>query len=272
MELLKTILFADERQALDALVNRCRLCPDLDIAGVYQDPFQALEVLTAGKMQLILLDIDTPDPNGLRIAKEIQNRQLGVGVIFVTSYVRYAVDAFRMDVLDYLLKPVDLQDLQRATVKARRFLPNLAPRVYLRTFGRFDVFVNDEPLYFVNAKAKELLAVLVDRRGGCVTMDAMTDLLWEAHPYDENVKQLYRKAVCYLNRLMSLYRLDFFVSVRGSCYIRPAAVECDLFSLLNGVPGAEKGYDGEYMIDYPWAEYTLPKIERHLERAFPVQD
>lgn len=60
----------------------------------------------------------------------------------------------------------------------------LEKRVYIRTFGAFDVFVDNTPLSFRSAKAKELLALLVDRCGGILTSREGFTLLWENHPYD----------------------------------------------------------------------------------------
>lgn len=82
--------------------------------------------------------------------------------------------------------------------------------------------------------------------------------------YDENVKQLYRKAVSYLNKLFREHDLTFFVSNRASCYIKRADVQCDLFDLFANRQYARQSYQGEYMIDYSWGEERISEIEQHL--------
>lgn len=65
----------------------------------------------------------------------------------------------------------------------------------IHTFGRFDLFLNGHAIDFSSRKAKELLALLVARRGGIVEMEFAVDLLWEEEPFSEQVKGRFRKAV-----------------------------------------------------------------------------
>jgi len=133
------------------------------------------------------------------------------------------------------------------------------PRVTLRTFGRFDVFLDGKLVNFTSAKAKELLALCVDRNGGDVTMEEAIDKLWEDRLYDERTKNLYRKAVAYLNRTFK--RLNYpevFYSARGRCHVNRDAVSCDYFSYLDG-RNCEP-FTGEYLFEYSWAEETVARL------------
>ena len=134
--------------------------------------------------------------------------------------------------------------------------------VFVRTFGYFDVFVEGEALVFTNAKAKELLAVLIDAEGGVVSMDRIIDRLWGERPYDENVKQLYRKAVQYLNRLTDSENLHFFTSGRGWCRVNRTALNCDLYDVLEKKPHALDLYHGRYMFAYSWGEERTAQLDR----------
>ena len=113
-------------------------------------------------------------------------------------------------------------------------------------------------------KAKELLALLIDRNGGTVTMAEAIDVLWETRKYDEAVKQLYRKALRYIKNLLAENELDFLVINRGSCSIIPEAITCDFYQLLENDPHAISQFDGEYMVDYSWGEMRVAWIMRHL--------
>jgi two-component SAPR family response regulator len=157
----------------------------------------------------------------------------------------------------YLLKPLSEKAVR--TLLAR-ILPPTPRHVEVRTFGRFDVFAGGMPVYFQNAKAKELLALLVDKRG-TVTMELAVNVLWDDRHYDERVKQLYRKAVSYLHRLFQEVEPELFVSNRGSCYVNCERFACDYYDLLKGRPEALAAFNGEYMFEYPWAEATLAQIE-----------
>lgn len=130
--------------------------------------------------------------------------------------------------------------------------------ISIRTFGYFSVSINGMPVRFSNSKAKELLALLVDRNGSVVTMEQVIDVLWEERIYDEAVKRLYRKSISSLNQIFD--GTGFFVSNRASCHIVPGKAECDYFALLQKQKGADSLYCGEYMLDYSWAEHTNGKI------------
>lgn len=264
MNPIRTLLLDDERHALNYLQELCRSCPELQVQAACTSPHEALRLIREGNIQLAIMDIETPEISGMEIAAEISKESLPVGVIFVTGYDQYALEAYQNDAIAYLLKPAQPAELAKAVEKAMRLVRREPPKVFIRTFGHFDVFLNQEPIYFSSAKAKELLAFLVDRQGGIATMDTIVANLWEDRPYDENVKQLYRKAVAYLKALCKQYDLTFFVSNRGSCYIKRSEVQCDLFDFFANRLYARQDYQGEYMLDYSWAEPTAAILEQRM--------
>jgi two-component SAPR family response regulator len=130
-------------------------------------------------------------------------------------------------------------------------------------FGRFQLFVGDELVYFSNAKAKELLALCLDHRGGEVTMEEAIDKLWPDRTYDDRVKKLYRKAVMALQAtLKEAGAEEIFITRRGSCYANVANIECDYFQFLETRDSEVSLYDGTYLFDYSWGEETLAMLER----------
>lgn len=214
--------------------------------------------LLTGDIDLIIIDFD-------RLTQVSLSEH--VAVVVTASDKKWAYDAFRLGAVGYLLKPYRQEEVWQ-TVGCLRDLLRPKQQVYIKTFGRFDVFINGMKLYFRNAKAKELLALLVDRQGGTVTMAEAIDVLWEGRSYDEAVKQLYRKAVRYIKDLLAEYHLDFFVVNRGSCSVIPNAFVCDFYQLLADEPQALRNFDGEYMIDYSWSEMRVAWIGRHLGKRY----
>lgn len=115
-------------------------------------------------------------------------------------------------------------------------------------------------MIFSNKKAKELLALCVDNKGGVVTMEEAVDKLWENRLYDEKVKNLYRRAVMDLNKIFSTYGIkDVFVKKRAACWINYANVDCDYYmwieeNILSGTGKSVRSgidtrgvYDGVFM-------------------------
>ena len=177
----------------------------------------------------------------------------------------YAYQAFQLGAIGYLVRPYTKQDVLKAIYRVENWMYPQRQLVEIKTFGRFDVFIHGEKVHFRNAKAKELLALLVDRRGGTVTMEEAVAFLWEGRNYDEAVKQLYRKALRYIRDLFGEHQLHCLVVNRGSCAIIPTAFECDVYRLMDGDADAMKQFDDEYMIDYSWSEMRLATISRYVE-------
>ena len=89
----------------------------LSLVKSCQDAFEAMKILSEEEVDLIFVDINMPDLNGLDFIRSLVNRPL---VIFTTAYSEYAVEGFKLDAVDYLLKPFEFQDLLKAADKARR--------------------------------------------------------------------------------------------------------------------------------------------------------
>lgn len=139
--------------------------------------------------------------------------------------------------------------------------PAGAPRVTVRTFGYFDVFIDGKPIAFRSEKAKELLALLVDRRGGFVSSADAIAVLWEHEPLSERSRTRYRKVALRLKNTLAAYGAEGIVeSERGRRRIVPSRVRCDLFDYLDHAPGSEDSFRGAYLTNYSWAEVTLSEL------------
>ena len=133
--------------------------------------------------------------------------------------------------------------------------------VYIRTFGYFDVFINGKPVAFRNEKSKELLALLVDRRGGYITSGEAISFLWE----DETVNTLtlarYRKVALRLKNILEEYGIaDIVESVDGKRRIATDKVRCDLYDYLSQKEGYAQLFKGSYLSNYSWGETTLGEL------------
>lgn len=263
---MNAIIVDDESFCIDYLEMMCMQIPDLEIAATFTNALDALTYLEEHRQtELVLMDIEMPELNGMSAIQKMRKFIPHLGVIYITGYESYALEAFGVDALSYLLKPCTLGDLKKAIDKAARFLTSPA-RVVVHTFGDFSISIDGEPYRFANKKAMELLALLIDRKGAIVSLNQAIDILWENRPLDENVKQLYRKAIIHLNQLCREKNLDFFVSNRGCCHIVPSKLSCDFFRLLNGDPEAIGEYCGKYMANYSWAEETNGELYHWIDK------
>lgn len=261
---MRVMIVDDERLALRQFMLETEDIPGIEIAGAFSNPLQALEYLKENPVEAAFLDIEMPELNGIVLAEKMREIYPDLVVIFITGYEQYTLDALKVKADYYMTKPYDSRDIREVLERAKLLSARQKKRVYIRTFGRFDLFIDGKAVYFSNTKAKELLALCVDHRGGAVTIEEAADKLWEDRIYDSRVKNLYRKAVMQIRQILSEYGVEeIFSGNRGSCQIDILKVDCDYYELLKGNPDAVREWEitGNYLQEYSWAEETCARLE-----------
>lgn len=161
-------------------------------------------------------------------------------------------------------KYVMLYSVEHSAPPEKKRLPENRA-VSIRTFGYFDVFVGDRPIAFRNKKAKELFALLVDRKGGYVSSEEAIGFLWEDEPANTVTLYRYRKVALRLKNTLEEYGIsDIIESVDGKRRIVMEKVQCDLYQYLSGREGYAQLFKGSYLTNYSWGETTLGELSGHL--------
>lgn len=123
---LKCIIADDEPLALELMRMYADRHPSLEPAGAFTSPAEALHAIRADDgPALAFLDINMPGINGLELAAAA--REAGVRIVFVTAHREYALDGFRLNALDYLLKPVSYEEFSEAVQRALNAIGTAAP-------------------------------------------------------------------------------------------------------------------------------------------------
>ncbi len=115
---LRTLIVDDEPLAVERMQVICAKIDDLHVIGTASDGAQALRLVDALKPDLILLDMTMPEVDGLSVARALAKAEQRPAVVFVTAHDNYAVEAFDLDAVDYVLKPVKPDRLERAVQRA----------------------------------------------------------------------------------------------------------------------------------------------------------
>jgi two-component system LytT family response regulator len=114
---IKAVIIDDEENCIEVLAYLLKKnCPDIEIIKTFTSPQDAAKQIPAIPVQLIFLDIDMPGMNGFTLLEKIKTPQLNV--VFTTAYNEFAIQAFKVNAVDYLLKPVDVDELLVAVEKA----------------------------------------------------------------------------------------------------------------------------------------------------------
>lgn len=118
--MIRCIAIDDEPLALEQIKRYIQRLPELELVGTSLSATKALEMMRDTKVDLIFLDIEMPDMTGMDLARRL-NGELPY-VIFVTAYPNFAVEGFRVDAVDYLLKPLSFAALTEAVDRVKRRL------------------------------------------------------------------------------------------------------------------------------------------------------
>ena len=113
--MLKCIAIDDEPLALRQISAYIAKIPYLELAATFNNAIEAQQRLASERVDLIFVDINMPDLNGVDFVRALTDRPM---VVFSTAYPEYAIDGFKLDAVDYLLKPFSFADFSRAAAKA----------------------------------------------------------------------------------------------------------------------------------------------------------
>ena len=113
--MLKCIAIDDEPLALRQISAYIAKIPYLELAATFNNAIEAQQRLASERVDLIFVDINMPDLNGVDFVRALTDRPM---VVFTTAYSEYAIDGFKLDAVDYLLKPFSFADFSRAAAKA----------------------------------------------------------------------------------------------------------------------------------------------------------
>ena len=176
MNTLKAIIVDDEPDSISLLQFRLKkYASQVMVTRSYTDPLQALEAIELERPDLLFLDIEMPAMNGFELLEKIVH--LSLNVVFITAYNQFALKAFRFNALDYLLKPVDEQDLKQVIDKViTRTKPTAAQLANLQKQLRGEpvnkiaipsqtgiVFIDLEEIIYAEASGSYTKLVLIDK-------------------------------------------------------------------------------------------------------------
>ena len=260
---MKAILIDSDADAVQDFLNKSGKINEIELAGTFSTGREAFAFVQKHPVDLVILEIDLQDINGILLAKKLYIWDSEILFLFISQTEKYVMEELRLHAVTYLVKPYSKEELLFAIESAVLLSRRQKKKIFVKTFGHFDVFVDGKPIMFHSAKAKELLALLVDRRGGTVNTDQVIGTLWEERPNDEATQNLCSKINKKLMQELEEYGVqEMLVHSRGIRRVDTEVFHCDLYDLLDGKEDARRQFVGEYMLDYSWAEERMGQLNR----------
>jgi two-component SAPR family response regulator len=247
------------------------ICLELNIADVSasSDTFDALDAIKRTRPDVVFVTWDLPEMSGPAFGKILRGISLGTALVFISDSDKHAIEAFEADAQGYLIYPFERKAILSCLNRLSKNKGKRQPEhdIYVNTFGHFDIYVDGIAVVFRNSRAKEMLAMMVDRRGGMITVERFVEAFWPEEPYTEKHKAIYRKALISLKKTLEEHGIShILVTSRNQKAIIASKIRCDYYDFLDGEKSAVSQYNGEYMKDYSWAETTNSKLWQMAEK------
>ena len=194
--MFNAIIVDDEKPALDVLRLLLEKTGQICVVGAFMSAANALAEMQSLKPDVAFLDIEMSDMSGLELAEKIIDIGIDIEVVFVTAYDKYALEAFRVNAIDYILKPFSSDDIVQAITRLKKVkplpvvsqMPADKGRIYC--FGRLSVYGVGcrDAVKWRTSKTEELFAFMLQNLDSQVAKWRITEVLW---PEYETEKQLY---------------------------------------------------------------------------------
>lgn len=186
--MIRVIAVDDELPALRRVGKLLETFEGVRVNGLFDKAQAFLEhaLTTSEPIDLVLLDMEMPGIHGLELARRLRDIRPEIQIAFLTAYEEYAREAFQVEALDYLLKPIMKEDMERTLGRVAKRTERRSPAertsdrgVSVRSFGQFNVEAeNGQTIRFRNSKGRELLAYLHAHHGRHVSKAQIMDGLW----------------------------------------------------------------------------------------------
>lgn len=297
---MKVILVDDEILALNYLEYQLKSVADVEIIGKYTDPLIGKQAIEEADVDLVFLDIEMHKTNGMQLAEELLEIKPHLPIVFVTAYNEYAIKAFELNALDYILKPAT-QERLRDTLKrvtnrveskneeidtVRDFLSiKLFKQVSFVKYTSKDHF--PITLKWRTKKAEQLFLYLLVHHDKLVDKAILVELLWPDLELERAYQQLYSAVYHIRNTLAELHHFFSITSLSSGYMLNVKHTNIDvekydhfMQSAINLSNESISLYEdalgiitGEYLEEYDfiWAETNRQRYRVHwIDAALKV--
>lgn len=286
--MIKAIVIDDEILACKLI---CKFLEDIDnvnVLGYFTTSQEALENIGILKPDVIFVDIQMPIMSGLELAEKLYSDEYNCEIVFVTAYNKYALEAFKVNAFDYLMKPISKVELNNTIKRLTRRIKssnveNVSKNdaiINVNLLGNYTVAIDDNvtQIKWFTAKCRELFAfMLLQKREIAVPKWSIIESLWQDKDERRGDINL-RSTVCRLNKTFKEYDIKIsLVSVRNGYLLKAENLIVDVHRLeelalnqeiidIKEYEDVVLNYHGELLeyLDYSWCEKDREIYNRYF--------
>jgi two-component SAPR family response regulator len=218
------VIVIDDEKAMHLVMNQMlSRIHDVEVAGCYQHPADAMEQIRNEAIDLVFIDINLGHDNGLEVARGLRSAHRELDIVFVTSHKEYAIDSFDSYPLDYMIKPVSQSRLEQTIARAAARIGEKSSvvdvpigKLTVRALGGLEVKTEQgEPVKWISRKSMELFAYLLMHRGSPVSKSRIIEYIYPDMPI--------KNAAIYINT--TVYQLRKSLHASGHKHIIANSLE-----------------------------------------------
>lgn len=281
---MKVFIIDDEQLAVDSLKGMLERIGRVQIAGTYTNPIEALEDLDYQRVDAVFLDNEMGPYNGIQVAKDIKAKHPEINIVFVTAFEKFAVDAFAVRAVDYLLKPVGESRLKETLNRLQELdgrdeeMTGLtdSPMLIINVMGSVKLRDNrGNEVKWRTKKVKELFVYLWDHYPSGVHRSRILEDLWPEQ-YAENAAQLMHTTLYQLRKILRNSGFQRPIQLVNEKYVLNVDGKSDMEKIEQVLASKKMTtteieriihlYVGDYVEEegYTWASYK----QRQLKTVF----
>lgn len=284
---MRAILIDDELLALQYLERQIKKVSNLEIVETFTYIDLNKEASLIQNIDVVFLDIEMPEITGLKLAEQLLELNPQLFIVFVTAYQDYAVQAFELDALDYIIKPVQpnrlIKTIERLEQQKHSVTKSLLPKnkpLLIQVCQELTFKMNERiiPVKWRTSKAQELFLYLLHHYNKSIRKDVLSELLWPHFELDRANTQLYT-SIYHIRRTIQPFKDHISIkNIQNHYILKLDNAHIDIVNWaekMNQLPELNistiheyehtmKLYSGSYLQAYPytWIEPEQYRLEQ----------
>lgn len=248
--MIKAIVVDDEWYNLEEICELVENTGFMQVEERYQNPIKVLEDSARISVQIAFIDIEMPGMDGITLAEKLLELQPGIKIVFITAWNQYAVQAFELNALDYLMKPVNSSRFHKMADRIKDEIQvqeiEKTNVLTINCFDKMGVFINEEPVIWERTKAEELFYFLLMHHDTFVHKDIIIEYLWTKYEYSKALPIL-QTSVCKIRNVFSGLKKEVKLAYSMNSYgiFLPSAT-CDYFDIEQAITSYQTGNPETY--------------------------
>ncbi len=257
---MRAIIVDDEPIMIKRFKRLSEGVTDVNLVGSFESAADALDFVRDNPVEIAFLDVAMPVMNGIELAKRLRRHRPDILIVFISAYDEYIWDSNQIGGDYYIIKPYSRETIEMMMERIRLIARRQQKKLYIQTFGRFVVRRDGKPLP-LTGKAKEILALVVTRRGREISNEEIYSTIWEGREYSNANMSVYYNALRRLKQSLEAEGIaDLLISTARGQMVNTDIFDCDYYAWQDKNMEERDKFEGEFLSEYSWGEYILANI------------